>query len=732
VRNLLLLVGTQLQGKSSWVAENNLIDFTLSLDSIRLMFSHPTSTINGRTTINGRKNAEVINMFNRALESRMFEGAFTVVDAMHNMERDFSKYRKLCEKYGYRLYVKDFRKRVDLEEVKLRNNIRKLNYIPTENLIKVYENQYTGPIKGATYISSIKDVSFVDGIRYYDANRYKSVFYIGDIHGCIDALNEFIAKHYTEDSLYVFTGDYIDRGPNSSEVVKVLNNLYNNGNVELLEGNHERWLRFWANGNDEAINNKDFKESTVPQLEYMDPVTHHVNLTKKEGRSFCNKLTILSAINFRGNAIFSSHGGVNRIKDCHPAYKSFSADHYIKGVGDYRDLDEMYKLRPEDADFIIHGHRNLNDKFVTGPYFNLEGGVEGGGKLRVIEFTEEGVQPHFIQSQFNRHLLGDSVVKRFRNSELVKETVLEPHLSSFNFSRVAFTSKSWNDIVVRARGIFINTLDNSVMARSYNKFYNINEMPETSLDAIRNLSYPIIAYEKANGYLGIVSWDRVENKLLVASKSTTKGDHAMWLRNLLEDITDIPKLSRYLIENNVSAVFEVILPEEDPHIIEYDAKELILLDLIPNSYQFSTLDENERFEFIDKIYVGKEGLRSKQKLGMYSDFESLMSDLKVGGFNNIEGLVFTDSNGFSFKYKSPYYNALKCFRGHLEKLRNGSEPEKSKLISKLITLSALDTDDKVHSGWDKQGALRFADYLSEHYSESNSIIKQYNNFKSNA
>jgi hypothetical protein len=696
------------------------------------MFSHPISTINGRTTINGGKNSEVINLFHRALESRMFEGAFTVVDAMHSMERDFTKYRKLCDKYGYRLFVKDFRKKFSLEEVKTKNNIRPLNYIPEESLIKVYENQYTGPIKSATYINSMYDLSFSRGIRYYDANNYKSVFYIGDIHGCIDALNEFLDNHYTKESLYVFTGDYIDRGPNSSEVVRILNNLYNNGNVELLEGNHERWLRFWANGNEEAINSKDFRETTVHQLEYKDPLTGHANLTKKEARSFCNKLTIISSINFRDNDIFASHGGVNKISGCHPAYNCFSADHYIKGVGDYRDLDEVYNTRPADADFIIHGHRNLNDKFVTGPYFNLEGGVEGGGDLRVIEFTENGVQPCFIKSHYNRHLIGDSVVKRFRSTDLVKETVLDDHLSSFNFSREAFTSKSWNNIVVKARGIFINTLDNSVMARSYDKFYNINEMPETSIESIKNLSYPIEAYEKANGYLGIVSWDKVKDELLVASKSTNRGKHSEWLGELLHESVNIYKLGKYLKRENVSAVFEVILPEEDPHIIEYQSKELVLLDIIPNSFKFSTRDQSERVNLISEIHIGKSTLRVKQKIGEYPDFESLMRDLKSGGFNNIEGLVFTDSNGFSFKYKSPYYNALKCFRGHLEKLRNGSEPEKSKLISKLITLSALDTDDKVHSGWDKQGALRFADYLSEHYSESNSIIKQYNNFKSNA
>jgi len=81
----------------------------------------------------------------------------------------------------------------------------------------------------------------------------KRIFAIGDIHGCYDrlkALMEKIPIDSSRDAL-IFIGDYIDRGPNSVEVVDYLIQLKNRfPEVIFLKGNHEDMLNKFINGAD--------------------------------------------------------------------------------------------------------------------------------------------------------------------------------------------------------------------------------------------------------------------------------------------------------------------------------------------------------------------------------------------------------------------------------------------------------------------------------------------------
>ena len=70
-----------------------------------------------------------------------------------------------------------------------------------------------------------------------------STFAIGDVHGCLRALDtllEFLPSK-PEDTL-VFLGDYVDRGPNSREVLERLIELSTKPNFVALLGNHDVWM----------------------------------------------------------------------------------------------------------------------------------------------------------------------------------------------------------------------------------------------------------------------------------------------------------------------------------------------------------------------------------------------------------------------------------------------------------------------------------------------------------
>ena len=79
------------------------------------------------------------------------------------------------------------------------------------------------------------------------------IFAIGDIHGCYDqltALMDIIPIDLKKDTL-VFIGDYIDRGPQSVEVVDYLIELKRQTPaIIFLKGNHEDMLEKYLDGTD--------------------------------------------------------------------------------------------------------------------------------------------------------------------------------------------------------------------------------------------------------------------------------------------------------------------------------------------------------------------------------------------------------------------------------------------------------------------------------------------------
>lgn len=75
------------------------------------------------------------------------------------------------------------------------------------------------------------------------------LYVIGDIHGRADLLQRVLARIRTDASeragveiIYVFLGDYIDRGPASREVLQTLVALSEQQHVVCLRGNHEAFL----------------------------------------------------------------------------------------------------------------------------------------------------------------------------------------------------------------------------------------------------------------------------------------------------------------------------------------------------------------------------------------------------------------------------------------------------------------------------------------------------------
>ena len=137
-----------------------------------------------------------------------------------------------------------------------------------------------------------------------------------------------------------------------------------------------------------------------------------------------------------------------------------------------------------------------------------------------------------------------------------------------------------------------------------------------------------------------------------------------------------------MLQDNVTIVFEVLDSVNDPHIIEYQEENLIMLDMIYNSTIYSKMPYEELTKFGSEcdieikelVYIAKDLEEFKN---IYEDTRKL--DYQLNG-NYIEGFVIEDSNQFMLKTKTNYYDTWKYLRTKMENvLKNNNFDTKAKL-----------------------------------------------------
>lgn len=277
-------------------------------------------------------------------------------------------------------------------------------------------------------------------------------------------------------------------------------------------------------------------------------------------------------------------------------------------------------------------------------------------------------------------------VEKLRNDNLVREKDLGNGISSFNFSNKCFWDKAWNDETIKARGLFIDVNNNKVVARSYNKFFNLGERQETQLDSLHNsFTYPVSAYLKYNGFLALISADKNDrNKLFIASKSTNQGNFAGYIITILNEIMpafDQKNLANFLAEKNATAVFECIDPVHDPHIVHYYESDLILLDIIYNQYEYKHINYNDMKQVADTFNLHYKKL--VKIIYSWDEFNEFINNHKTD--YAMEGFVFEDAQGQMVKYKCNWYRNWKQVRGVLQQVWNGRDIKTIKNIKDKLS-----------------------------------------------
>ena len=447
------------------------------------------------------------------------------------------------------------------------------------------------------------------------------------------------------------------------------------------------WVKNYVKDGENGRLTPDFKDSLVQFGELKDQLS-----------KFARRLKLATKVIFGkdyDHYFFNiTHGGLSS----HLSFET-SAIQCIKGVGDYGDLEKVEEAFDKHNEstivqsvghhyYNVHGHRNINDNPIiseSGYNINLEGKVEFGGSLRIVELSYNDFGMHVtpveikndmfkegLEEQRNKNYTNNSIISDLEHSNLIHKKDLGDGIVSYNFSREAFYSQKWNKLTTTARGLFVDTKTNQIVARSYPKFWSIEERPETQWRNLeKKLVFPVTAYLKENGFLGIVSvWN---DQLFVASKSTNQGDYALNFQRILNTQINCDKLKEYLKANNCSAIFECVDPFKDPHIIEYTKEKVVLLDIVQNDFTDTFKSYDEVFNLAKEI-----GCKPKEMCKIFNTFEELKSFIEAfdkDDKNEIEGFVFVDQNNFMLKYKTPYYKFWKEMRKMKEYINKGSNKE---------------------------------------------------------
>ena len=681
MRTLLLMRGAPASGKSQWIRDNNLEAYTLEADHFRMLLRSPSLGENG-WYISQEDNGPAWELLLDCLEKRMSNGDFVVLDATHTTSKAVNAYKELLNKYKYTVYY--YEPDTSLEECLARNATRTdYKRVPEQVIQRMHKM-----IKTTTLPKFCRKINSIDEINNYFTvnltNRYERVRIIGDIHGCYTALQQAITP-WDEKTLYIFCGDYLERGIENKEMMYEMMRLSTLPNTIMLEGNHERHIANFAFNSNLDHSKRFMKEVVAPIVK--DMTKKDVESLQRELRLFYKSLRQCYPFSFHGKKYLVSHAGLSYV----PNMTFIATSTFINGFGAYEtDIAKIYDNNYEKGmcqNFIqIHGHRGVPD----GKYsFCLEGEVEFGGELRYIDitadaFTKNGIKNDVYDKEYMRHeyqnmtqhviFTQNEDINILGNSKLVKVKKCSPNLYSLNFTSRVFHKRLWNENTVQARGLFVDCMTGDVKLRSYNKFFNLNERPETELNNLANtLSFPVEIRTKENGYLAILGV--INDELVFASKSTTEGMHVDLFKNLFQKLpTSLQEEIKELLKrNSCSMMFEVI-SQEDTHIIKYDQDHLYVLDMIQN-----TLDVNgkhidvsfsrERLAELDSILKKYDTqlisiVKTIQQVNTMDELTNIINK-ELNSHHESEGFVLVDSNGFMTKFKGPYYNTWKHRRNRI-------------------------------------------------------------------
>lgn len=152
-----------------------------------------------------------------------------------------------------------------------------------------------------------------------------------------------------------------------------------------------------------------------------------------------------------------------------------------------------------------------------------------------------------------------------------------PHLplTVFNYTPKAVYEPLWDEVTLRCRGLIADN-KGLIVGNCMNKFFNYGEPNAANID----LSGPVQVTDKLDGSMGSVVF--YDGKLVVATRGSFESEQAKWAYDYISKNQDLLDAFKIICSENVTAVVEIIYPENRVVVDYGDMTAVVLIGAIGN------------------------------------------------------------------------------------------------------------------------------------------------------
>ncbi|MDB5055213.1 MAG: metallophosphoesterase [Bacilli bacterium] len=229
-------------------------------------------------------------------------------------------------------------------------------------------------------------------------NELKRTLVISDIHGCYEPFNALLeeVKYSAKEDKLILIGDYVDRGPQSKEVVEQIIQMKTEGEVIVLRGNHDqRFIEIMTNKTN-ITDIKFIEHGGLQTLKSycganfrMEDINEEsiANAKKFIRRNFKHHLYFLDSLPhyYEDQSYIYVHAGLN------PFYKNWKNQPQKDFIWI---RDSFVKVKTVVEKIVIFGHtktidiHSSADIWFGGDKIGIDGGCAYGLQLNCLEIKE--------------------------------------------------------------------------------------------------------------------------------------------------------------------------------------------------------------------------------------------------------------------------------------------------------------------------------------------------------
>lgn len=400
--SLVVLVGTSGSGKSTFAARHFLPTEVISSDECRAMVSDDAND-QGATT-------DAFELLEYIAGKRLDRGRLTVIDATNVQTASRKSLLALAKEHDVLpvAIVLDLPTRLALERNESRADrnfgahVVKRQHDQLRRSLRSLKREGFRTIHVLDSVEAVAEASIVRTRLFNDRRDEHGPFdVIGDVHGCRDELEELLDRlgyviarddegrcvdaAHPDGRQAVFVGDLVDRGPDSSGVLRLVMGMVANANALCVSGNHEAKLV-------RALGRKDVKPTHGLQ-ETLDQLSGEEQTFVSAIRQFCDGLVAHYVLD--DGKLVVAHAGLKEKYHGRASgrVRAFALYGDTSGETDEFGLPIRYPWADDyrGSAAVLYGHTPVPDPEWVNNTMCLDTGCVFGGSLTALRYPEREI-----------------------------------------------------------------------------------------------------------------------------------------------------------------------------------------------------------------------------------------------------------------------------------------------------------------------------------------------------